>query len=819
MQKFLKKYKSFLFIIGIIAVVTAAFVPNNFSNKSPKQADIVQYKGASSEIQEYRKSEDKTILWTNSLFSGMPTYVISSLPSSTFIYLLTIPKSPQIWSIIFRYVFFAFICLLAFEVRPWLALVGAIGIGFATENFTILEVGHITKASAISYVPLVLAGCQFLFRKKYLLGIAVLSAGMAMQVVANHIQITYYAGFMVALFFLFQLVRHIKEARIKDYAIAGVLALLGAGIGVGANSLGLLMMNEYAESSIRGQSDLTISKNAKGDGNVTNGLTKDYVFSYSNGWTDIAATFIPNYSGGDSDKTGLYYGQIGSTSGPKYVGATLFILMILGLVLVKGAKKWWLVSVMLLTVVLSMGGNHFVWLNTLMYEHFPLYNKFRAPSMIMVLFQISVGLLATLAVEQLLRNPKLPAEEFKKLKIAGISGLGFIALLVLSGSVINDFSSTPVEDENGQVVYDSDTRYAQNVIQQQGQQPTPQAVNQFKDRLVEMRVEAMQKDGFRSLFFVIAVLLVLWFSTRGKIENKYVILILGLLITLDMWTVGKRYLDSDEFKKVRKNEQPFVAYQADNEIKKDKSYYRVLDLTQSTLNSNRCAYFHKSIGGYSAVKIRRYQDLWDWHLTEDLGQGKVMDNGILNMLNMKYFIYPNQEKRGAEPRYGINPTANGNAWIINNIKVVANADSAILNLDSINTTSQGIVEEEHADRIAKSTSVDSNASISLRSYHPEKLIYDYTSTAESNVGFSEVYYDKGWNAYIDNEPVDYYRLNYILRGMKVPSGKHTITFEYAPETYKTGKTLATTFGGIIYLLLGASLFVWIKKEFIPVTDK
>jgi len=301
---------------------------------------------------------------------------------------------------------------------------------------------------------------------------------------------------------------------------------------------------------------------------------------------------------------------------------------------------------------------------------------------------------------------------------------------------------------------------------------------------------------------------------KGKIEPKYAILGRGLLVTADLWFVGKRYLDNDEFKKVRKNEQTFAPYQADLAILKDKEYFRVLDLTESPLNSNRCAYFHKSIGGYSAVKIRRFQDLWDWHLTEDLGQGKVINNGILNMLNMKYFIYPNRENRGAQPLYGQNPDANGNAWFINDIRVVKNADSAILGLDDINTATQGLVEEEHRDRIATNTQIDSNARIQFLSYHPEKLEYKYSSATEANIGFSEVYYDKGWKAYIDNEEVPYYRVNYILRGLKAPAGEHTITFEYAPETYEKGTVLANTFGGLIYLLIGASLFVWFRREFL-----
>lgn len=813
LKSILGKYKNALIAVAIIFTLTALFVPSNFKGKAPKQSDIVQYKGAASEITQYRKDEGGTLLWTNSLFCGMPAYSISNPTEPVIIKHLRIPTSPYLWSIIFLYVLCAFVMLKSFEVRTWLALIGAIGIGFATENLTILAVGHNTKAAAIGYLPLVLAGCQYLFRKKYLFGLTLLAAGFALQIYVNHVQITYYGGFMVVLFFLFQLFKHTKENRIKDYAIAAILAVAGAGIAIGANSLNLLLLNEYAEDSIRGKSALTITKNTADAGNVQNGLTKDYVFSYSTGWTDILATFIPNYSGGDSDKLGLYYGQIGSTSGPKYIGATMFILMLLGLVLVKGPRKWWLVATMIVTIILSMGGNNFVGINTFMYEHFPLYNKFRAPSMMLVLLQLSVGLLAILGLEQLFHNPQLAKEELKKVRIAAIAGIAIVVLLTFTGTMFNDFNSTPKENELGQVVYDSDTEYAKNVIQRQGGKPDQMSIDRFKNQLSDLRIEAMKKDGYRSLFFILAVLAVLWMLTNSKLDKKYAIVLLGLLITADLWFIGKRYLNDDDFKKSASLEQPFAPYKADLAIQQDKSYYRVLDLTQSTLNSNRCANFHYSVGGYSAAKIRRFQDLWDWYLIDDLRTGKVQNNSIFNMLNMKYFIYPNQQQQGGEPQYGQNTNALGNAWIVNDIEVVPNADSAILRLDKINTRTQGIVEAEFADLVSTNKNIDSSATIRFDKYHPEKMEYSYSSTQESNVAFSEIFYAKGWNAYIDNELVDHYRVNYVLRGLKVPAGKHNIVFKFEPKTYETGSMLAISFGSVIYLLIGASLFLWVRSQF------
>ena len=808
MKVFIRKYSQHIIAILLIAILSALFVPNNFKNKAPKQSDIVQYKGAASEIIQYRKNGEN-ILWTNSLFAGMPSYVISLPSQSTIIKHLKIPNYPRVWSQLFLYVFCSFIMLLAFKVRPWLALIGAIGIGLATENLTILAVGHNTKARAIGYLPLVIAGMQYIFNNRYLLGLTLLATGFGLELQANHIQITYYGGFMVVLFVLFHAYPYFKEKRFKAFFTACGIALAGAVIGLGANSLNILLLNEYAKESIRGKSELTTTKNKKTNTDKQDGLTQDYVFSYSNGWSDIGATIIPNYSGGDSDKLGLYYGQIGSTSGPKYIGVTLFILMILGLVVIKGPQKWWLVSVMIITLILSMGGNHFTGINQFMYNYFPLYNKFRAPSMMMVLVQISAGLLAFLGLEKIISQPSFVKNNWKKISYTATGGIGVILLLSFSGTLFNDFNSTPKEDENGQIVYDSDTEYAKNIIQRQGGEVTQINIDRFKDQLSEMRLDEVKKDGKRSLFFAICIILLLWLIYTEKIKINYGLIILGLLITADLWTVGKRYLNDKDFKRERTLEQPFTPYAADLEIQKDKTYYRVLDLTQSTLNSNRCANFHKSVGGYSAAKIRRFQDLWDWHLMDDLRAGRINDNGIFNMLNMKYYIYPNQQS--SQPVYGINPNANGNAWIVNDIKVVENADSAIVNLPKIDTKTQAIVEKEYADFVAPNSTIDSSASVKLTSYHPEKLEYSYSAETDNNVAFSEVFYDKGWNAYIDNQPVDHFRLNYILRGLKVPAGKHSIRFEYNPKTFQTGSILAMTFGSLIYLLIGLSIFLWVRK--------
>ncbi len=816
MKQFLDKYKIHLFSLVVIFLVSAAYVPEAFKGKVLQQSDITQYKGAASEIFNYRETKDEEIRWTNSQFAGMPTYMISGLSHTVALKWLRFPTKPVTWEKIFLYLLCGYIMFIAFGVRPWLAVVGAIGLGLATENLTIINVGHNTKSLAIAYLPLVIAGVQFIFRKKYLLGLTVLAAGMGLELLVNHLQITYYGGILIGLFFVFQFVKHIQEKKIKDFGIATGLSILGVLLALGANSLPLLMTNEYSKDTIRSTSELTIKK--EGDKvvkkeSISSGLSSSYAFSYSNGWTDIPATFIPNYSGGDSDKSGLYYGDIGSTSGPKYVGATMFILMVIGFFVLQGAFRWWLLTGMLLAIALSMGQNHFSWLSDFFFNNVPLYNKFRAPSMIMVLVQICVGILAIVGLEKFFSLPKNDEKTSKRLLYSGLGTIAFALILTFFSTAFNDFNSNPSYDPiSGAVVYDNDTRFAQSNMQRAGQEVTQAGIDRFKDAIAEQRVEAMKKDGYRTIFFMAAIFALLWFYYKGKIETKYVILIIGLLVTMDMWTVGKRYLNKKDFKNKSLVENAVRPSQTDLAIQQDKSYYRVLDLTVNPLASSRTSFFHKSLGGYNAAKMRRYQEIWDWHLIGDMQKGKIADNNILHMFNTKYIMFPNREKPGSPPNYTPNPNALGNAWFISNIKNVKSADSAIIALGNLNTVNTALIEDEFS-AYATGFGFDSSATIELLTYHPEKLEYESNTSVEGFAVFSEVYYDKGWNAYIDDELVDYCRTNYILRGLKVPAGKHKVTFKFEPKTYDLGMTIGNISSGIISLLVLVTLGLWVKSTF------
>lgn len=823
MKEILNRYKIHLYILGLILLISAAFVPEAIKGKVLQQSDITHYKGAASEITQYRDNANERIIWTNSQFGGMPTYLISGLASKVPLIHLRQPKTPLTWEKIFLYLFCGYIMLISFGVRPWLALVGAIGIAFATENITIISVGHNTKSIAIAYLPLVVAGVQYLFKKRHLLGLALLSAGLGLQILSNHLQITYYGGILILIYFIFQLIAHIREKKLKDFFIASAFSVFGLILAVGANSLPLMLTNEYSAYTMRGDNELTLKKE---NGKVTeitsvnSGLPKSYTFSYSFGWTDVPALIIPNYSGGDSDKLGLYYGDIGSTSGPKYIGAGMFVLMVIGFFVLTGPIRWWLLSTILLTIPLTMGQNHFVWLNDFFYDYVPLYNKFRSPSMMIVLVQISGGILAMVGLEKLFSLPKNDPIVLKKIKYAGFGTLGVVIILTFFSSMFNDFNSNPKYDEvTGQIAYDSDTRYAQQLAERQGGKATQAQIDSFKSQLSESRIDLMKKDGQRSIFFMALIFLMVWLYYKGKIDVKYTILIIGILITLDMWTVGKRYMSDKDFKKKSRVANAVLPTETDRIIMQDKSHHRVLDLTVNPMNSSVPCYFHKNIGGYSAVKMRRYQDIWTWYLNDDLYNGRVNDNGLINMLNTKYIIYPNRQQQGSAPLYFVNQGALGNAWFVPDYKIVENADSAVVNLDGLDPQNMAIIEGKYESMITKVPTFDSSASIKLTNYHPEKMTYESNSSTGGLAIFSEIYYDKGWNAYIDNTEVEHVCANYILRGLQIPSGKHTVEFRFEPKTYALGSMLSNVFSGIIFLLIIAGLGLWVKSNFISSSEE
>lgn len=806
MKSLLEKYKVHLFVFLAIIAISFAYVPDVLEGKVLSQGDITQYKGAASEIKDYHQKTGDRILWTNSQFSGMPTYQISGVAGENPLKYLRIPKRPLTWEKLFLMLFSGYMMFIAFRVRPWLAFIGAVATTFVTGNMTVIEAGHNTQALAIAYLPLIIAGVQYLFRKKWLLGINLVTIGMALQLVMNHVQITYYTGIIIGLWMIYQLYHHIKQKELTHFFKASGLALAGVIVALGANSLNLMLSREYVKDTIRGKSEITINPDgSEKTAPPSEGLDIDYAFQWSNGWEDILSMFIPNYAGGGAN-TGLYYGGMPFTSGPQYMGIAILFLCVLGFLAMKGYRRWWLLTAILLAIALSLGKNSFVWLNQFFFEYVPFYNIFRAPTMALTIVQICVPLMAILGLNELMKSENTELK-IKYLKQTGIGVGAFLIILTFFSGTFNDFRTPRVVDNTtGQVLNDRD----QSMFQRYKQQGYNVNEQQFYSQMVDQRKELMKKDAYRSLFFAAAIFIALWFFFKGNLKPNIALLVIGALILIDYWGVDKRYLSSDNFKSKRQIENEITPTQADLAIMQDTSYYRVLDLLQSPMQSARASYFHHSIGGYNAAKLRRYQEFFDWYVSQDIMKNNFLNSSSLNMLNMKYLIYPDKDNNAV---YAINQNTYGNAWVVENVQVVDNANAALLEYKNIDPRNTAIIEAKDADAVSKNKySVDSNARINLASYHPEDLKYNFSSATDAFVVFSEVFYEKGWDAYIDGEKVKYAQVNYILRGLEVPAGKHEIVFKFEPQTYKKGKTISLASNGVIYLLLIASLALGIKNE-------
>ncbi|PCJ64948.1 MAG: hypothetical protein COA58_11800 [Bacteroidetes bacterium] len=814
------KYKKHLLAILVFAVLTYAYMPPVLSGKAIQQGDVVNFKGSVSETDAYYKKEGKTPLWTNAIFGGMPTYQISTKGHSNPVKVLMKPSFHHPFNKLFIGLICAYIMFLAFKVEHWLAIIGAFAFTYTTGNLIFLEAGHNTKMQAIAYAPLVLAGLKFLLNKRYLLGSNILAVGIALELVSNHIQISFYLAIMVTIWMIAEFITHLKNKDLSSYFKVVGISLLLALLGIAISSPNILLTKEYSESTIRGQSDLTISKGVSGvqvKENSGSGLDYNYAFQWSNGWQDVMAIIIPNYAGsggvvdlgknsafeGKLNKKAIknfpfaYWGELPFTVGPVYLGASVFLLFILAFIFIRGPIRWWILIAFILSLVMSMGKNNFAWFNDFLFNHFPLYNKFRVPSMSLTLGQWCVPLLAIVGLSHFIKSTDKERLQ-KSLKFSGIIVGAFLVLLTFMSSMFTDFSHKVTDPITGNVLKDFDK----------------DIYDQYKIEtylLEEARSDLIQSDGLRSLFFAGTVFLLLWLFIKNKVKKEYLILGIGLAILVDLWSIDKRYLNNEDFVKKRVYEKKATPSAADLAILTDTSYYRVLDVRTSNVMSNsKAALFHKSIGGYHPAKLRRYQELYDWHIVNDIRNNSYENSSVLNMLNTKYII--GKDQKGAD-LYRINSNNLGHAWFVNNINTLKNADSVILALATFNPKSTAILEATQSDVSSKQLEIDSSASISLISYHPDKMIYKSNSIHSGFAVFSEIFYKDGWVASINGNPATIENANFVLRGLSLPKGENEIIFSFEPRTYSISRGIMLGGNTILYLLLIGSLFFWIKKEF------
>ena len=814
------KISTYTLITVIFIVLSYMYYSPVLEGKKLITNDTSVWKASAKEIFEHREKYGEEPLWTNSMFSGMPSYQISASYKGNLVKpvqkLLQIFKIPV--SALFLTLLGFFILLLVFDLKPWLAATGAIAYAFGSYNFIILAAGHNTKAYAIAYMAPMIAGIILSFRKNRLAGAALAGLFLALEIAANHLQITYYTLLILIVFGISELWFTIKESKLLNLSKSlGLLAAIAL-FAVGANFAPLYTTMEYTDYTMRGGSNLSTSELS-----AQTGLDKEYATRWSLGTGETLTLLIPNIRGGasegldrDSETFSLlqkyqatqllpyfhgYWGKQPGTS-PVYAGAIVIFLFFMGLFLVDKRDRWWLIAATVISIMLAWGKN-FMGLTSLFFDYFPGYNKFRAVSMILVIAGFTIPLLGFLGLRNLFQGKIEPKKFYMAFKWSlGITG-GLSLLFALFPAAAGNFSSP-----------NDSALFAQLGL-------NPEMTSQFESALFTDRKALLQTDAFRSFAFIILAGSSIYFWYIKKLKLNYAIGILALLILLDLWTVDKRFLNNEMFRTQPENAEPYPMTTADREILKDSSpNYRVLNLSVSTFNDASTSNYHKSIGGYHGAKLQRYQELIMNGLSADINRIRSTAQNAssmeqlkaplpgcnsLNMLNTKYIII---NPDGAPL---VNEYALGNAWLVKSIRFVNGADEEMSLINSFNPGGEALVDKQFSDLLSNSE-FDSQGSIELISYKANELVYNYNSPTKSLAVFSEIYYPLGWEAYIDGVRSDYLRVNYLLRGMELPKGKHEIIFRFDPDSYHTGNNIAFVSSIILLLLIAGFAVLSFKKN-------
>jgi len=804
-----KKFLPYLAAIAIFLVVTMVYFSPLLEGKKILQSDIVNFRGMSKEIVDFRAQTGQEPLWTNSMFGGMPAYQISANYTGNLVghldKIMTLGL-PHPASLVFLYFIGFFILLIVLKVDPWLSIAGAAAFAFSSYFFIIIEAGHNSKAHAIAYMAPVMAGIILTMNRKYLWGGLMTAIFLSLEVKANHPQITYYLAMIAILFGLFKLLDAIRSKEFMPYVKGVSVLMIALVFAVSTNLTSLWATWEYGKFTIRGKSELTTEK-----ANRTSGLDKDYATQWSYGIGETMTLLIPDFYGGSSSARVsqsskiaesmrannipnesisqfigqplpfLYWGAQPFTSGPVYVGAIIMFLFVLGIIIVRGPVKWWLLTTTILSVLLAWGHN-LMPLTDFFLNYLPGYNKFRAVSMILVIAEFTIPLLAILAVKELTEKRTDRKKMFRSLQIAlGITAGITLFFALMPGALLSFVGSGDA------------------YMQQQYQLPEwlMQGIREERQRILRL-------DAIRSFIFIILAAGTLWAILFDKIRKEYAFIALTIFILADMFTVNKRYLGNDSFTSKARVENPFEPSAADQQILQDKDPdFRVLNLTSNTFNDAGTSYYHKSIGGYHGAKLRRYQELIDYGIQNDIRTfARSMSNDstpVLNMLNTKYLILPNSEK---QPAAFPNSKALGNAWFVSQFQLVDNADAEIKAVTNFQPSNLAIVDKSFADQLkGLQPARDSLDMIVLDKYAANELNYHYKSKNQGLAVFSEIYYPKGWNAYIDGQPAPHLRANYVLRAMVLPAGQHKITFKFEPKVYSIGEKVSLVSSSLLLLLL------------------
>ncbi|MCM4156069.1 YfhO family protein [Gramella sp. AN32] len=800
----LKRFLPHLLVLLGFVVLSLFYFSPVLKGKEIFQSDIAQYIGMSHEQSEFRDATGEEPYWTDAAFGGMPTFQLGAYYPHNYIKKLdsVLRFLPRPADYLFLYFIGFYILLLCMKVDYKLAFIGALAFGFSTYFIVILGVGHNAKAHAIAYMPMVLAGIISVFRNRNIWSFLLLTVAMALEIQANHFQMTYYLLLLVIILGIAYLIDGIQKNRLPNYFKSLGLMVVAVLIAVAANATLLLATQEYTAHSTRGTTGISIQPD--GSEKPEAGLSYDYITTYSYGIMESFDLFIPRFMGGGSGenvgkdsetykailKMGAspvqaldfakgaptYWGEQPIVAAPAYIGASVLFLFVFAIFLIRGRLKWWILGASILALLLSWGKN-FAVLTELFIDFVPLYNKFRAVSSIQVIIELCVPILAIFGLYKLF-NPKVKEEEkLYALKWSGIIAGGLCLFFLLFKSVLFDFSGM------------RDAMYRE------------QLGMDLMRAIKEDRKAMFTNDVLRSLLFVGLGVGLIWAAIKNKLNRNLVIAGFGILFLVDLLPVNFRYVNEDDFVQSRQVNQPFQATAADTQIMQDTSHYRVFDLSGDPFNTSRTSYFHNALGGYHAAKPGRIQDLYDFYISQN-------NIKILNMLNVKYFIVPTEEGLQVQQ----NPDAFGNAWFVERIEFVNSANEEILQLKDADLKNSAVVNKEFSEAIDQSFKFDPSATIELIEQQPNLLKYKTTAQNAQFAIFSEMYYQPGWNAYIDGKPVEHVRANYTLRAMNIPAGKHEVVFKFEPVVIQTGSSITLASSILIGLLFLGAIAFEIKRR-------
>jgi hypothetical protein len=822
--------------IAGFAILSLLFCSPSFEGKVVRQHDMIQGEAMSKEAVDYYKNTGDLPMWQNNMFSGMPSFVTYSGPSAHkvgYIHRVLTLFLPMPAAMLFIAMAGMYLLLCVMRIRPLISATGAVAYGLSSYNLVIIVVGHITKMFAMAYMAPLLAGILLAYQGRYIVGGIITAIAMSMLVVNNHIQIAYYAMLIVFCLLIAALIHYLKNKQQANFIKASVVLAIAAVLGILPGAELLMVQKDYSQYTMRGsQSELTLTDTgmaAPAKQNDKDGLDINYAFRWSYGKMETFTFLIPRFTGGSSNErvsaptpltrklvevgvdeeqakdiskgTPLYFGPQPGTSGPVYLGAIICFLFVLSLFIVKSWHKWWLVAASILGIVMSWGSN-FMGLNEFLFNHLPFYNKFRAPSMSLVIPQLTFAVLACMALHEIAEQKTITAKELlKKTKWSLFITGGLVVLLGLLSGLYNDF------------IYSSDNSIFKQMF---GGNITDDVNKELVSSLRRTRASALRLDSLRTLLFILIAAGAIWAYLKGKLKQAPTFIIIGVAVLIDMFAVGKRYLNADQFASKEDVEASYTPTVADLQIAKDTTKYaRTLNLAADVFNDALTSYQHKSIGGYSPAKLWIYQDLIEHQIynnmqtlintlqkpgvTEPAIDSALMNTPVLNMLNMKHLII-NPKGNPVTNRFAL-----GNAWFVRGVKWVPDANTEMQSLSSFNPANEAVIDKRFEKQVTITPYADSGSYIKLTKYGLNELVYESNNAKDGFGVFSEIWYPGGWKAFVDGKETPLVRTNYALRGMVIPAGKHKIEMKFHPDTFFKARKISAMSSWVLILLMFAAI--------------